>query len=160
MVIGLVILYVNGYARTMPNPTAELISQALRTGLVWPGDPARGIEPRPIALPFNMSGAGQPKEMNDLMDEAVKQIGEAIVALLESDGKTIVDADEVADLRAVASDAPPPPLLPVHCRCDPKGTPLVMLSVTHADRCVIDGGALIRSLSARDPKCPHKTKGD
>jgi hypothetical protein len=107
----------------MPSPKiADLIASKLRDGIVHPGDPAKNVQPRTIALPFGMR-AGQPQEMLDLMDATTTMLAEAIVHIIETDGDTaLVPRDELEVLQAA----------------------------------VLDGGALIRSLSRRDPACPHK----
>jgi hypothetical protein len=133
---------------------ADLIASKLRDGIVHPGDPAKGVKPRAIALPFGMR-AGQPQEMLDLMDATTTMLAEAVVHLIETDGDTaLVPRDELEVLHAAAPDKGA--TVAVHCRCDPKGTPLALLTVTHPDKAVLDGGALIRSLGKRDPACPHK----
>jgi hypothetical protein len=139
----------------MSNPhIADLIASKLRDGIVHPGDPAKGVKPRTIALPFGMR-AGQPQEMLDLMDATTTMLAEAVVHLIETDGDTaLVPRDELEVLQAAAPDKGA--TVAVHCRCDPKGTPLALLTVTHPDKAVLDGGALIRSLGKRDPACPHK----
>lgn len=136
---------------------AELIGKALQDGIVHPGYPERDVPPRPIALPFGHT-AGRPKEMQDLLDGTVKLLGEAIVHLIETDGDSdIIGREEAAQMRQAISDAPPPIATPVHCRCDRKFTdPLAMLSISDTSRIVIDGPTLLRGLSKRDPKCPHK----
>lgn len=143
----------------MPNARiAELISARLRSGLVHPGDPDKGLPSRQVALPFG-NQVGMSTEMSDLLDKTTELLGEAIVHLIESDGASeIVDRGEAVTMRRAVGDAPPPGLVAVHCRCDKgKSDPLVILTAPGPDdRIVIDGGALIRGLSAREPACPHR----
>lgn len=132
---------------------ADLIASKLRDGVVHPGDPAKDVQPRTIALPFGMR-AGQPQEMLDLMDATTTLLAEAIVHIIETDGDTaLVPNDELAAMQAAVPDKGA--TIPVFCRCDPKGAPLALLPMTHPDRVVMDGGALIHALSKREVACPH-----
>jgi hypothetical protein len=134
----------------------ERIADQMRAGLVWPGDPERGIKPRPIALPFAES-TGRPKEMQDLINETVKQISEAIVAFIENDYE-LIPRGEASKLRYAAGESDVASIAtPVYCRCDRKRSdPLVMLTITSADAITVDGPGLIRALSSREATCPHK----
>jgi hypothetical protein len=86
--------------KSMPNPEIEqLIADALRNGIVHPGDPLKRIEPRPLRLPFKPS-PGMPKEMTDLLEETTKQLAEAIVHLIEAEGGCeLVPREELRALR-------------------------------------------------------------
>jgi hypothetical protein len=142
----------------MSNPhIAALIASKLRDGVVHPGDPAKDVQPRTIALPFGMR-AGQPQEMLDLMDATTTMLAEAIVNLIETDGDTaLVPNDELAAMQATTPDKGA--TIPVFCRCDSKGAPLMVLTMTHPDRAVIDGATLIHALSKREVACPHEWIG-
>jgi hypothetical protein len=143
----------------MPSPKiADLIAAKLRDGVVHPGDPAKDVQPRTIALPFGMR-AGQPQEMLDLMDATTTMLAEAIVNIIEVDGDSvIIGHDELAAMQAAVPDKGA--TIPVYCRCDPKGAPLALLPMTHPDRVVMDGAALIHALSKREVACPHEWRED
>ncbi len=134
---------------------AELIANALNTGLVHPGDPSKGIKPKPIALPFGRK-ASMPQEYSDLMDATVKLLSEAIVALIE-EGHEIVPREEAVVMRRAVGEGPPHPLaMGVHCKC--RDEPLVMVPPPSNDRIVLDGKTLIRQVSKLDARCPHERK--
>lgn len=144
----------------MPNPRiAQLISDNLPNGLVIPGDPSRNEPDIPLVLPaFNPNIAGTPPEYAELISTAVKTLGEAIVHLIETKGEsTIVSRTHLEDLESIASDAPEPEILPVHCRkCDPKyQNPLMLLSFDARRRIMIDGKVFLSELAKRNPDCPH-----
>lgn len=136
---------------------AALIARKLSSGtLTHPGDPANNVAPRVITLPFSMK-AGQPKEMQDLMDATATMIGEAVVALIETEGDTeLIPHDEADAMRVAGGDTPGEgSTVAVHCRCDPRGTPLLVFTMTHPDRAVVDGPSLLRALGKRTVHCPH-----
>lgn len=137
---------------------AKLISEALRGGLVHPGDPENDVPPVPIALPFS-NRPGQPKEMTKLMDGTVKLIGEAIVHLIKTKGETeLVPANEVGQLRQTAGEFEPASVK-IHCRCDTTRTnPLGVAYMTHPKELVLDGQQLISGLTQRAVGCPHPFK--
>jgi hypothetical protein len=139
----------------MPNPEIEqLIADALRNGIVHPGDPLKRIEPRPLRLPFKPS-PGMPKEMTDLLEETTKQLAEAIVHLIEAEGGCeLVPREELRALRFADSDGDLGRSVPVYCRCD-ASTPLMVLSVRDPQHIVIDGSAIIRQLHKRESAHPH-----
>lgn len=140
----------------MPNPElAALIANALQNGIMYPGDPERRIAPRPIMLPFKPS-AGMPQEMADLMSETTRQLGEAIVHLIETTGDSeIVPKAQIRSLRhAAGAETARQPVMPVSCRhCD---TTLMQLTVDDPASVRIDGRALLRNLRKLDAKCPHQ----
>lgn len=139
----------------MPNKKiADLISNGLRTGLTHPGHD--GGPPMPIVLPIFRT-AGMPPEMGDLVTETATLLGEAIVALIEDEGKSeIIDKDTAAEFR-IADEAAPRRQVLVHCRCDTTRTdPLAVLTVTNSEHVVIDGKTLIKGLSTRSIECPHR----
>ena len=141
----------------MPNPRiAQLISERLRSGLTHPGDPAHDVPAKQLVLPFGRQ-AGMPEEMTRLVDATVKQLGEAIVYLIESEGESaIVDRLVYEDQQAQLMPPPVKRVIPVHCRCDKRWTdPLMMLSVDARPRIIVDGAQLIEQLSKRDVNCPH-----
>lgn len=141
----------------MPNPEIEqMIAEALRNGIMHPGDPDNNIEPRPIVLPFK-ARPGMPKEMTDLLGETTKLLSEAIVHLIETEGNAeLVDRTELRELRFAGSDGSLDRTIPVYCRCNQK-VPLVVLTVRDPQHIVIDGAALLRQLHKREPAHPHRT---
>jgi len=148
----------------MPDRQAliNLIAQRLSTGLEHPGDPARNIPPRPIALPFGKT-AGMPEEMADLVNGTVTMIAEAIVYLIETDGATeLVPREEARAMRdAVSEGIPEGPFVPLLCRCDrERNRPLAMLMMTSPEAIIIDGPTLIRGLHKRRVECPHEMMTD
>lgn len=146
----------------MPNQRiAALISAKLRDGLTHPGDPARDVPARPIALPFGKT-AGMPKEMVDLVNTTTDLLAEAVVHLIETEGACeLVPRDEAVTMRRAIGEGPPAALtLPVHCRCDRDlRDPLVLLKPPTNDRIVIDGPALLEGLRVRGVECPHTREG-
>lgn len=136
---------------------AGLIAKKLREGIVHPGDPERDMPPRPIMLPFTHA-PGRPQEMNDLLDETVKVLSEAIVHIIEVDGNVeMVDHTEARAMRKALGQGPEgPQAVPLHCHCDSQRVdPLAILTVDDPDVVLVDGAALIRGLSRREVKCPH-----
>jgi hypothetical protein len=151
---GLIATAVTASDSIMPS-VAELIANALNTGLVHPGDPAKGVKPKPIALPFGRK-ASMPQEYSDLMDATVKLLSEAIVALIEEEHE-IVPREEAVVMRRAVGEGPPHPLaMGVHCKC--RDEPLVMVPPPSNDRIVLDGKTLIRQVSKLDARCPHERK--
>lgn len=139
----------------MMSDLAALIARKLSSGtLMHPGDPDKNTAPRVIALPFSMK-AGQPKEMQDLMDATATMIGEAVVALIETEGDSeIIARDDVAAMRVAAGDTPTEgSTVEVYCRC---GTLLMVFTMTHPDRAVVDGPSLLRALGRLTVHCPHE----
>jgi len=148
----------------MPDRQAliDLIAQRLSTGLTHPGDRARNIPERPIALPFGKT-AGMPKEMADLVNGSVTMIAEAIVYLIETDGATeLVPREEAQAMRdAVSEGVPEGPFVPLLCRCDRnRERPLAMLTMNSTEAIIIDGPTLLRGLHKRQIECPHEMVTD
>jgi len=142
----------------MPNKRiADLITNGLRSGLVHPGDPATNTPAMPISLGPAFQTSGMPPQMAELANKTAELLGEAIVALIESEGKCeIVDSEELATLRIAERNAPAR-TIPVHCQCDTTRTdPLAIFTVTSSPRIVIDGKQLITGLTARSVECPHR----
>lgn len=140
----------------MPNPqVAQLISDHLRDGIMHPGDEARGIPSRPIMLPFKPS-PGMPQEMADLMTETTKQLGEAIVALLETRYE-LVPTDQARTLRFAAENGEIESgrVLPVFCRCD-DSAPLFTLTIIDPQHVTVDGPTFLRSMHRRKTGHPHR----
>lgn len=140
---------------------AELISKGLREGMTHPG--RNGGESRPL-VPGWFRTAGMPKEMAQLVNETADLLGEAIVALIETEGESeIVQRGSSAELRAelaVAESTAPQRVVTLHCHCDTAGTdPLAVLTVTNKPRVVIDGKQLLEGLASRESECPHHYKG-
>ena len=77
---------------------AGIISDAFVNGLYHPGD-GKQQQPSTIRLPlFRM--AGQPPELCQQTQEAVKLMGESIVWIINNTGNSeIIDKDELAKLR-------------------------------------------------------------
>ena len=141
----------------MPNQQiTELIEQKLISGLPHPGDPDAGTPPKTLQLPI-FNTAGMPQEMADLVLSTARTIAEAVVHLIETDGKSeIVDSLELERLRSVGAEHPPE-MLAVHCRCDRDRTnPLMLLTYDGGPRIIIDAPALLTGLSHRKTKCPHR----
>ena len=136
----------------------SLIAQRLNTGLNHPGDPARNIPARPIALPFGKT-AGMSEEMSELVSNSVTMIAEAIVYLIETDGATeLIPREEARAMRdAVSEGVPEGPFVPLLCRCDRKRErPLAMLTMNSTEAIIIDGPTLLRGLRKRKIECPHE----
>jgi hypothetical protein len=137
---------------------AALITDALVEGrLVHPGDPASDLPPRQIVLPIFQSD-GQPKEVADLMATTAKFLGEAIVALIETEGETsMIPTAKLDEMRvATTPEKPGRRVVKVHCRCDADGSmPLAVLTVDSSDRVVIDGKQLLGALHQRSAEHPH-----
>lgn len=135
---------------------AKLIAQRLREGMVHPG--RDGGPPTPLALAL-FSTAGAPPEMVELVTSTTELLGEAIVALIETEGRCeIVDRDQVAELR-IADQAAPRRQVLLHCRCDKDSTdPLAVLTVTNSPRVVVDAKQLLSGLAERTIECPHTRK--
>lgn len=132
---------------------AELISNGLRDGLTHPGRDGSG--PTPIVLPLFRT-AGMPPEMADLVNETTVLLGEAIVALIESEGESEIIERDRADEFRVADAAAPRRQVALHCACD-KGRrdPLAVLTVTNSPFVIVDGKQVIKGLAARSIECPH-----
>lgn len=83
---------------------AGLISNSFINGMYHPGND-KEQKPSTIHLPlFRM--AGQPPELYQQTEATVKMMGEAIVWLINNDGKSeIIDKDELAKLREDLSAA-------------------------------------------------------
>jgi hypothetical protein len=140
----------------------DLIASRLNTGLTHPGDPARNIPPRPIALPFGKT-AGMSEEMAQLVNSSVTMIAEAIVYLIETDGATeLMPREEARAMRdAVSEGIPEGPFVPLLCRCDrERSRPLAMLTMNSTEAIIIDGPALLRGLHQRQIECPHEMMSD
>lgn len=144
----------------MPDPDlVKLIAARLKSGILHPGDPERDVKPRTMVLPFMVGRGSQPKEMQDLMDATATMIAESVVHLIETEGDCeIIGRDSADAMRVAGGDAPPEgSTVAVHCRCDPRGTPLLVVTMTHPQRAVVDGPLLIRGLTRRTAHCPHET---
>lgn len=144
----------------MPNAElARLISEGMRDGMIHPGDPSRDVPARPIAFPVFRS-QGQPKEVADLIDATVKQLGEAVVHLIETRGETaLVPISEYENLKGLSDEPPGQRTVVVHCHCDAKrADPLIVLSVDNRDHVTVPGQQLIANLSQREAECPHGRK--
>lgn len=143
----------------MPNKLiAERIAHGLRNGLIHPGDPANDLPPKNLVLPFRT--VGMPKEMADLVNETVKAISEAVVAVIEEDHE-LVPRGEAVTMRAAIGGNPLPNAreVAVHCRCDKaRKDPLMILTLGDEAVAIIDGKQLIKGLSMREIKCPHEVK--
>jgi hypothetical protein len=141
----------------MPNPAvAALITEALVSNrLVHPGDPSKGVQPRPIVLPI-FRPDGQPKEVADLMSATAKFLGEAIVALIETEGgMSMVPTAELAEVRALAEpEAAGRRIVRMVCKCG-AGDPLAVFAVDSRDVVVVDGKQLLSALAQRSPEHPH-----
>lgn len=136
------------------NGIAQLIAKGLREGLAQPG---QQDGPR-IFLP-QFRTAGMPKEMADLANETATLLGEAIAALIESEGEVeMIAKDEVAELREQALvDNSSRRVVPIYCRCDKsRSQPLAVLTVTDSPFIIVDGKQLIGNLAELSPECPHE----
>lgn len=142
----------------MPNQVvAELISKSLVEGILHPGD-----EDQPskmLVLPFNTKG--QHPEQAKLVNLLVKQLGEAIVHLIETQAASeIVSKEELGRLRIAVDGMPEPVSVAVYCRrCGQRrDDPLMHLTLTGQSVVEIDGRQLISVLTKRESACPHRIK--
>jgi len=137
---------------------ADNLAAKLRSGVTHPGDGKRQ-KPWGVVLPFFRT-AGKTKEETELADTFSQSLAEAIVNEIEADYE-ITPRAEAARLKDVArnADSKDARTVMVHCRCDTQRTdPLAVLTVGAGSEVVIDGKQLIRYLSQREIKCPHKGK--
>ncbi|WRQ08138.1 hypothetical protein JDBV06_00555 [Mycobacterium phage dwieneke] len=124
--------------------------------LVHPGD---GKGPIPLPLPMFRNSAIPAHMAKDMAEEAglpsfdiAKLTAEAIVALLEQNGWRFIQKVELGALReAAAAGQDRHRRVEVTCTC---GTSLFVVDVD-VDKPTLDGSALIRALSRKDPACPH-----
>lgn len=132
---------------------ATLISKALAEGIIHPGDETN--PPKALNLPIFRT-TGMPEEYVDQVNLVAKQLGEAIVSLIETDGRSVIaPRAEYEELRAVVDNAGDEGRnVPVHCRCD-INRPLMTMRVGAGGRAIVNGEQLIRALSKRTPACPH-----
>lgn len=97
--------------------------------------------------------------MVDLANETATLLGEAIAALIESEGEVeMIAKDEAAELRERAlTDSSSRRVVPIYCRCDKsRSRPLAVLTVTDLPFIVVDGKQLIGNLVELSPECPHE----
>lgn len=127
----------------MPEP-AQLIASNL------------GALPHPDGAPRQLAGFAStllPDPLREQVDRTAREIGDAIVHLLETGGYRIVSA---ADEPAAAPDPGPAPIGHLHCReCDAR---LLSLNLTTPNHIVTNGRALIAALSQLSPDCPHDAR--
>lgn len=140
----------------MPNQRiATLIAERLQhSGLPHPGNREANQKPFTIPLP-GLRRAGIPPEMAAQFaaeaglphTDTPKLVGEAIVNLLETDGAiTLIDNDELAQLRQDAADAPDGVrVIKVYDRAN-RNEPLFHLTVGKTDSVTIDGRAILQAL--------------
>ncbi|AAN12638.1 gp80 [Mycobacterium phage Che9c] len=137
-------------------PVADFIRENL-PHLVHPGD-EKG--PIPLALPMFRNSAIPPEMAKDMADEAglpsfdvAKLTAEALVALLEGNGWTIIRADELAQLRSDANaGVERHRRVEVQCVC---GVTLFEIDID-AERPKVNGRALIKAIAQLDPECSTK----
>lgn len=138
---------------------AALIAERLPAGLVHPGDPDNDQPAKLIPLP-GLNNIGIPADQAAFFaqeaglpdNDVPKLIGEAIVAMLSTEGWEIVAGGELEQLRADAAQLPerPDAELTVHCRCNP-AEPLLALSTAKAIAYV--SGAALRERLATVCRC-------
>ena len=133
---------------------ADLISQALVTGLPHPGNPEDGSQPHAIVLPvFNT--VGQPPEIVEQTAGMARSLAEAIVFLIKENGMSVVDTAELKSLRDTYEPTRGQRIVSVHCRCN-TADPLLMLSVTDSPQVIIDGRSLLSGFRTKSTDCPHR----
>lgn len=91
-----------------------------------------------------------PAAMRDQVGQTSREIGEAIVHLLTSNGYRVVSDSDTAPIPAPAGSTP---IAALTCRVC--GTVLLELSLVDPRRVLTDGPALLAGLSNRSPECPH-----
>lgn len=128
----------------MPEP-AQLIASNL------------GALPHPDGAPRQLAGFAStllPDPLREQVDRTAREIGDAIVHLLETGGYRIVSA---ADEPAAAPDPGPAPIGHLHCReCDARLLSLnLSLGTSHM---VTDGPALIESMKRLSTDCSRRHK--
>lgn len=131
---------------------AELIAKRLATGLVHPGNPDANQPPMPIMLPVFRT-AGMPTEMVELAEKTAKLIGEAIIALIETEGATkLVPKAELEEWRGTLTSSD---TVTVHCHCD-RAFVNPLLKLDNRTHVVVDGPRLLTMLAQRSTACPHQ----
>lgn len=137
--------------------TVDLIARSLPE-LTHPGDGKAG----PIVLPLPMfRTAALPPEMAQQFakdaglpsPDIAKLVAEAIVHLIESDNKTIVDNAELTQLRADAAAGIERHRQP-QVRCSACQQPLFRINVDTANP-TISGPHFIETISKLNATCPH-----
>lgn len=119
--------------------------------------PAELIAANLSALPHPDGGVRQlagystallPDALRDQVESSARDIGEAVVYLLESNGYRIESGPAPA-----AQPETEPTVAHVHCLlCD---TRLLSMNIVEASHVTVDGRRLVESVAARSPECPH-----
>lgn len=91
-----------------------------------------------------------PEPLQQQVVQSAKDIGEAIINLLELNGYTVATA---ADLAAPAPTEPPQ-VANIHCTlCDKK---LFSLNLTNPAHSLTNGRTFLEAVAALSPECPHQ----
>lgn len=92
-----------------------------------------------------------PDALREQIDSSARDIGAAIVYLLEQNGYEIRPPGSAAS--AADSSAEQPTVAHVHCvLCDTK---MLSLNISHPEHVVADGRRLIGAMSGLSQECPH-----
>lgn len=123
---------------------ANLVAQGLRDGLVHPGDPAQNQPPIAIPLAAFRGAPTLPPDQAEHLQATAQLVAEAIVALISTQA-TIVDPQELVELKG--GDHPPAPTGTTMVYCRRCHKPLVGIPVRDGVA-TVDPGLFVNSLSA------------
>ena len=108
--------------------------------------------PHPDGTPRQLPGFSTkllPGNLQDQIQQTAKDIGEAVINLLQINGYHVVTDAELKQ----ADDEAPPPVANLHCgMCD---TRLLQLNIANPQRVVTNGKLFLEGLAQRSTECPH-----
>lgn len=112
--------------------------------------------PHPDGTPRHMPGFQTqllPEPLQEQVSQNARELGEAIVHLLESSGYRILTDAQIQAAGQPAPAADPQTLGSVHCNvCDTK---LFQLNMVNPSKILTNPQLLIAGIGALNPECPH-----
>lgn len=129
----------------MNRADADLFAAAFNAGALYhPGDDT--TPSRPIPIPgFRATGMSD-DQAAEMIGQASKLWGEALAHFVETHGKTIIDTNELAQLRAEAADAPDGTRI-IRILTTPTGDPVLELPIKKTDDRVIIPATVLKKVS-------------
>lgn len=108
--------------------------------------------PHPDGTPRQMPGFSSqllPEPLQQQVAQSAKDIGEAIINLLELNGYTVGTGTPT-----VEASPEPPQVANIHCTlCDKK---LFSLNLTNPTHSLTNGRTFLEAVSSLSPECPHQ----
>lgn len=110
--------------------------------------------PHPDGTPRQLAGFSTqllPDALQEQIGKTAKDIGEAIINLLEINGYKVVTEAELGQPTQTSDSSIP--VANVHCNlCETK---LMALAMNNPSKVMVHARLLIEGLAARKPECPH-----